>query len=165
MFYRLPPRQHRTVITRIGGAQYAWELVYNISIVYQIIFWHCRCSAVIRGHNFDMCDIGTPIGHIHYRTSKASVHSAAKYYFFFASLRLNTTRSSSSILWAARVFWFGNIRPAYDNRIRDRGTGGLPKNCRMRSRRVETNRLSGISGTVTTCLSSFHSGFEGSLGS
>lgn len=63
MFYRLPPRQHRTVITRIGGAQYAWELVYNISIVYQIIFWHCRCSAVIRGHNFDMCDIGTPIGH------------------------------------------------------------------------------------------------------
>src|SRR5262245_14732007 len=93
------------------------------------------------------------------------LHSACHTnYFFLGALMLSTSTSSSSKLYSAIESAFVSIFPPYDSRIRDAGT--LLCVCsRMRSRSVETSRLSGRSGIVTAVPSSFHSGFVGSLGS
>jgi hypothetical protein len=82
----------------------------------------------------------------------------------FAGLILSTSKSSSSRLYNAIAFAFASILPPNDNLIRDADTL-LPVCCRMRSRRVDTSKLSGRSGIVIVEPSSFHSGFEGSMGS
>lgn len=81
-----------------------------------------------------------------------------------ASLILSTSSSSSSRLKLAIECALVNIFPAYASRIFEVGMP-LPVCCKIRSRRVDTSNVSGKSGMVTTVPSSFHSGFEGSVGS
>ena len=105
---------------------------------------------------------GNRVQTTHTRTSIHLPHPTPQR--FFGALTLSTSTSSSSRLWLAIVIEFVSILPWYESRMRDTGAA-LPVACKMRSRSVDTRRLSGSSDSVTVVPFSFHSGFVSSLGS